>query len=243
MKSSSKTGAHNSGVRVVIFDLGGVILHFSRETICKNLAARTGLPAKEIYPLIFDTSLEEAYDMGLVSDDEFHQEVCRRLEIQIPRDAFRDIWEQSFTPVPGMESVIAGLSDRLPLYLLSNTNSGHFPHCLDSFPVLKFFQAHLLSYELKSRKPREEIYQRALEKMGIEPEYCLFIDDRPENLEAAQRFGIRTHHFQSVDRLRDELRHLDLPVQPDKSPRRDYARSGDVGPGGVPISDQGEAVV
>jgi FMN phosphatase YigB (HAD superfamily) len=37
------------------------------------------------------------------------------------------------------------------------------------------------------------------------PEACLFIDDRPENLEPAKRLRMRTMHFVNADQLRSDL--------------------------------------
>jgi HAD superfamily hydrolase (TIGR01509 family) len=45
------------------------------------------------------------------------------------------------------------------------------------------------------RKPEPAIYFQTLEKLGAEGRQCLFIDDRPENIEAARAAGIHAHQF------------------------------------------------
>jgi FMN phosphatase YigB (HAD superfamily) len=40
------------------------------------------------------------------------------------------------------------------------------------------------------------------------PDECCFIDDRPENLEPAQRLGMHSIRMQRVSQLREELNKL-----------------------------------
>jgi HAD superfamily hydrolase (TIGR01509 family) len=49
----------------------------------------------------------------------------------------------------------------------------------------------MLSYELNSVKPEKEIYQNAIEKFGLNPIECVFIDDRPVNVNVAEKFGMK----------------------------------------------------
>ena len=42
------------------------------------------------------------------------------------------------------------------------------------------------------RKPEPRIYEIAAERLGLKPEECVFVDDRPGNLEPAAELGMRT---------------------------------------------------
>jgi putative hydrolase of the HAD superfamily len=46
--------------------------------------------------------------------------------------------------------------------------------------ILGRFETVVVSDEVGWRKPRPVIFQRALAAMGLRPEECLFIGDRPE---------------------------------------------------------------
>jgi HAD superfamily hydrolase (TIGR01509 family) len=52
-----------------------------------------------------------------------------------------------------------------------------------------------LSYQMGCRKPDEAIYLQMLEQLGAEGKQCIFIDDRPENIETARAAGIHAHQF------------------------------------------------
>ena len=62
------------------------------------------------------------------------------------------------------------------------------------FPEL--FDVLVISGELGVRKPDQEIYDIALERMGLEPSELVFVDDLPGNLTPARAMGIATiaHH-------------------------------------------------
>ncbi|MFT4303651.1 MAG: HAD family hydrolase [Candidatus Woesearchaeota archaeon] len=47
------------------------------------------------------------------------------------------------------------------------------------------------SHKIGSRKPEQEIYKFVLETHLLEPAECIFIDDKQENVEAAERIGMK----------------------------------------------------
>ena len=46
-------------------------------------------------------------------------------------------------------------------------------------------------------KPYEGIYKYILDKYKLNPEECLFIDDRKENIEGAEKFKIKVELFKN----------------------------------------------
>jgi putative hydrolase of the HAD superfamily len=69
----------------------------------------------------------------------------------------------------------------------------------------RYFDAVIVSCEVGCAKPSPEIYRICLEDLGTPAGSSLFVDDRRENLDAAERAGIRTLHFtgrESVEPLR-----------------------------------------
>jgi hypothetical protein len=61
-------------------------------------------------------------------------------------------------------------------------------------PFEAWFDAVVVSCEVGIVKPNPMIYQTCLSRLGGQPNDALFVDDRPENIEAAARLGIRTFH-------------------------------------------------
>jgi 2-haloacid dehalogenase len=59
-------------------------------------------------------------------------------------------------------------------------------------------------------KPDPEIYRRLLDRNGLEPAGCLFIDDVAANVAAARALGMVAHHFTGAEALGQELRERGL---------------------------------
>jgi putative hydrolase of the HAD superfamily len=56
------------------------------------------------------------------------------------------------------------------------------------------------------------IFRIALEVTQRPPEECVFIDDRPLNLENPKKLGMKTIHFQNAEQLRAELKNCGVEV-------------------------------
>ena len=97
------------------------------------------------------------------------------------------------------------LHRKYPQYLLSNTDPIHIPWCLDRFPLSSLLDGMILSYEIGAYKPDFRIYERGLEKFGLRPEECVFIDDLPANVEAAKACGLEGIVCISPEQVREDL--------------------------------------
>lgn len=76
---------------------------------------------------------------------------------------------------------------------------------IEAFNLRKDFAVFFSSCYVRSRKPEEMIFRVALEVTQRPPEQCLFIDDRPLNLENPRRLGMNAIHHQNAEQLRSEL--------------------------------------
>jgi FMN phosphatase YigB (HAD superfamily) len=52
------------------------------------------------------------------------------------------------------------------------------------------------------------MYKRGAERIAVEPEACVFVDDLPFNLEPAARLGMATVHHVSAEQTISELERL-----------------------------------
>jgi putative hydrolase of the HAD superfamily len=62
-------------------------------------------------------------------------------------------------------------------------------------PLADCFDAVIVSFEVGCAKPDPRIYEICLEKLGVPAASALFVDDRLENVAAAEQLGINTLHF------------------------------------------------
>jgi FMN phosphatase YigB (HAD superfamily) len=194
-------------IRTIIFDLGKVIVPFDFNRAYRQMEACCGTPASEIPLKLVDTGLYRRFESGLIQPHEFVDEITAHLGISIGYKNFCNIWTSIFFPETLIsDEFMAQLAQCYRLVLLSNTNVIHFEMVRAGYPILRHFQAFVLSYEVGIMKPAAGIYHKAIEAAQCKPEECFFIDDILENVEAAQAVGIDAVQFLSVEQLEKELR-------------------------------------
>ena len=193
-------------IEVVYFDLGKVIVDFDHSRAAQELLKVTPLSLKEAMAVLSDDDLVSEYETGRLSSQEHYRKVCRRLQMEVSIEKFRELWGSMFLPEPLLsESFLQDLKKRYRLMLLSNTNEIHFDFVIQNYPILRMIEERLLSYQAGCMKPQTRIFELAIKKAGVMPENIFFTDDRPENIEAAQRSGIQALLFQSETQLKRDM--------------------------------------
>ena len=174
-------------IKNVIFDLGKVLMEFDIDGFYTALGHD---PAER--------TLDEAngpillFEAGKISKAVFFEEIKEIYDFDLSLKEFEILWCSVFSKTKEMIELARKISKRYNVFILSNTDEIHFPYIWKNFPELHFFNKNLmLSYELNSVKPEEEIYQNAIRKFALIPSECVFIDDRPVNVSVAEEFGIK----------------------------------------------------
>ena len=70
--------------RFVYFDLGKVLVHFDHQTAVEQLSQLSGRPEGLIQQVVFESELQNRYETGLVTSDQFATEVNVALESALP---------------------------------------------------------------------------------------------------------------------------------------------------------------
>lgn len=188
----------------VIFDFGGVVCTFSQDAILDDFC--TGEAHARLKPVLFRSW--QALDEGTADYEEYVAETLKLLDgedKQIAQRFFRE-WHRSMRPIPGIWALIGELKARgYGVYLLSNASTWFAGH-LDDYPILRLFDGRLISAPEKMAKPEARIYRLALERFGLNAAETLFVDDRAENTEAAERVGIAGYVFDGdAEKLRERI--------------------------------------
>lgn len=190
-------------IKNIVFDLGNVLLTFSPGDILEQYIddPRT---RQRVYENIFRGQEWEQLDRGVISK----KTACSRMIERRPEDEqiidkIMENWEQYLNPIPETIAILRELHERdYPLYVLSNFHQSAFELVVDQYDFFDYFTGIIISARVKAIKPEPEIYRVLLDRFVLNPEQTLFIDDSPENLEGARRFGMKTIHFQGSRSLR-----------------------------------------
>jgi putative hydrolase of the HAD superfamily len=92
----------------------------------------------------------------------------------------------------------------ISIALLSNIDS-RLAKILKEFNLYAPFDPCLLSCEIGLEKPDPKIYEFLLKELQLPANHIIFIDDKSENVEAAQKLGFDTILFSSQKQLQKEL--------------------------------------
>ena len=91
---------------------------------------------------------------------------------------------------PGFPEFIRSVYGRYRLALLSNDVSRWSRYLRDKFDLDRYFDSVYVSGDLGFCKPDPRMFRMTMEKLGVQPGDCLYVDDRQGNLRAAAALGI-----------------------------------------------------
>jgi len=188
-------------IRGIIFDFGGVISSFDSRIFFRRLAERSPRTAGEMAAAVLEADLPRKYESGRITSREFYDAVTGSCEVSISEGEFVEAFTEIFRPIEPTCRLIRALKPSFRIALLSNTNEWHFEHHIRKVEIFPLFDAVTLSYRVGEMKPGERIYRDALEKIGLPPPACVFVDDLGENVAAAERLGIHGIRYTGPEQL------------------------------------------
>lgn len=103
----------------------------------------------------------------------------------------------------GTKRVLSYLKDRYQLVLLSNTTP--FETMKSEWLIDEYFKEVFYSYKTGHLKPKYNSFRQVMSVLGLQPEECLFVDDRLENVLAAESTGMKTILFKNTSQLEREM--------------------------------------
>ncbi|PFG19653.1 HAD family hydrolase [Serinibacter salmoneus] len=117
------------------------------------------------------------------------------------------------SPVAGMPELVAELRALgLRLIGLTNFSAETYPVAPRVSPTVASLEAVVVSGEVGLIKPDPRIYRHLMREHRVRPARSVFVDDRPENVFAAEALGMRGVVFTSAQALRVELRAWGIEV-------------------------------
>lgn len=191
----------------IYFDLGKVILDFDHETGCRQVSSISDVSPERVKQVIFDSGLQNKYETGLITCDEFHATFCGETGSQLGKQGLLNALSDIFVPNINMLPLIAQLSAvNFPIGILSNTCRAHWELVYRRYTILRqCFGRVVLSYEVNSMKPDPKIYNQAVELAGCRVGNCFFMDDKQENVDGASAAGMDAELYRSVPQLLEAL--------------------------------------
>ncbi len=199
-------------IRAVISDMGRVVLWFDNDVFIRKLAASSTVSEENIKEAAhWNLDLLTDFDRGAISPGDFYRRVVRAVGSGIGEAEFYALYNDIFRlNPPALDVLRKHKAAGKALILLSNTDVRRFGFIRETYPEMLIFDDYVLSFELGMVKPEPAIYLEAARRAGCRPEECVFIDDMPENVEAAMKLGMAGILYRPETDLAAELERLGL---------------------------------
>jgi putative hydrolase of the HAD superfamily len=196
-------------VENIIFDLGEVIVDLDFSLTDIAFSKLLSDPSTSIFNSAGQTKIFDLLEVGKISPAQFRKELNKLCFEENSDQVLDAAWNAMFLKLPSRKiQLVRNLRLNYQTFVLSNTNKIHIDlvnQILNSEHQIKsldeVFDYVYYSHEIGERKPEAAAYQFILDKHEINPSKTLFIDDKEENILAAQALGIRTWHLTNREDL------------------------------------------
>lgn len=198
-------------VQNLIFDLGDVLISYrwcdmlQDYGLSRDEALRIG---NEMFN--DDEKLWHEYDLGKYTKEG----IIEAYKKEFPDDGDVIAWfirhgEYMCVPRPQVWDMVHRLKKKgYGIYLLSNYPEDLFYKHTEYAEFMQDLDGMTISYQVHVAKPDKAIYEFLCRQYRLEPEECLFFDDRRANIDAARDFGMKGQLVLSSENLRDDLQHV-----------------------------------
>ncbi|MBV8937551.1 MAG: HAD family phosphatase, partial [Alphaproteobacteria bacterium] len=168
--------------RVVVFDLGGVLIDWDpRHLYCKLIEDEAAM--ERFLATVCTHEWNRCQDAG-----RSFAEGARLLKAEHPEaaeliDAYGTRFDEMIAgPIAGSVQILAELRERgIPLYGLTNWSAETYPAAFERFEFLRWFRGILVSGEVGLIKPDPRIFAVLIERVGIDPQHAVYVDDDEAN--------------------------------------------------------------
>ena len=186
-------------IRVVLFDLGGVLVELSGVSALLGWM-NSKLSPEELFAMWLRSPAGRAFERGHTTSEEFAKHLVKEIALPITAQQFLDDftgWPRGL--LPGALELVQRVAPSYIRATLSNTNMLHWSRLMDEMKLAGAFDHHFASHLTGKIKPDEDAFQQVVDELECDPCAILFLDDNRLNVEAAAEIGIRAVQVKGVE--------------------------------------------
>lgn len=192
----------------LIFDFGNVLVRWEPQRVYLPYFGGDEAQYWYFWRHVCNPELRNRIDAGEDQQQCINSQKALFPDYAAPLEMFITDWEDTLPgEMPGMRELLQQLKadPRYRIFGLTNWSMETFPLARKKFEILQMIDNYVVSGDVKLVKPDPAIFRLALDRFGIRADETTFIDDNPDNVEAAKRLGMDGIVFTNADSLRAEL--------------------------------------
>jgi putative hydrolase of the HAD superfamily len=201
-------------ISLLLWDVGGVLLSNGWGYASRAAAvSRFGLDATDFERR--HATVDADFELGRLTEDAYLDATVFYQPREFSREEFRAFMRSQSRPNPAAIQTARALrtAGQYRLATLNNESRELNDYRIRTFGLAEIFDDFFSSCFTGRRKPDPAAYRVALEITHRTPDETLFLDDRPENVAAAESLGIHTLRVLDPGRLRESLERSGVTVQ------------------------------
>ena len=183
-------------VKKFLFDLGNVFFDWNPERVLKpifNDDERMNFFINNISFPLLDTRCDAGITIEIAVNDAIKKFPDFENEIKLYYPNHGNMVGGFFQKTVDIFYKLKELN--YPCYILSNWSAETYEGMEEKYPFLNDFEGKIISGRDFLIKPDPAIYELAISRFDLVPQETLFIDDRLDNIEAAQKLNFQTIHL------------------------------------------------
>ncbi|MGM9946589.1 HAD-IA family hydrolase [Floccifex sp.] len=191
-------------IKNIVYDLGNVLVTFDPHSFLNELI-QSKEKEQKIYDFYFKSDKWILYDQGIYSTKDLKEmgiqmfpELRKEIEIVL------DLWIEYVKPIPENIECLSFFSN-YQQFIISDIPESNYLYLKTNYDFLNQVNGGIFSYQEKIVKPNKKMFTRLLEKYKIKAHECVFIDDKLENVQAAQSLGFYGIHLKHPLTLKKQL--------------------------------------
>lgn len=192
----------------LIFDFGNVLVRWEPQRVYLPYFGGDEAQYWYFWRHVCNSELRNRIDAGEDQQQCINSQKALFPDYAAPLEMFITDWEETLPgEMPGMRELLQQLKadPRYRIFGLTNWSMETFPLARKKFEILQMIDNYVVSGDVKLVKPDPAIFRLALDRFGIKADETTFIDDNPDNVEAAKRLGMDGIVFTNAASLRAEL--------------------------------------
>ncbi len=197
---------------VIMLDFGGVYFSDGSKIGPEKIAKKFRLSHEAVHSALRGDHRKK-YSEGRITADQYWKDVSRRIGLskkQLKEAEY--IWHSSYTPRKDMVRLVRKLRHKYRVSVLSGNIPERVKFLDKKYNVLKEFHHHHFSFNHGITKPDARFFLRAINKLHLEPEDCIVVDDSKDFLKAVKNSGGKAVLFKDAKHLERELRKLGVKI-------------------------------
>ncbi len=188
----------NPLLRVVLFDVGGVLVKLSGVPTMVEWLGGT-LSAQELLRRWLTSPAVRAFESGRTTPEVFADQLIAEMGLPVDRETFLATFQGWAVELfPDALDLVHRVPRRYTRATLCNSNVVHWARLMQDARMAGAFDHHFASHLIGKIKPDAEAFLHVTRALHCAPGEVLFLDDNRLNIEAAQKIGMKAVQVNGV---------------------------------------------